>query len=66
MTEYTQEQKMEMYKNGEYRFKAPPVCTGRWDDAAWIAFIDAYDGWTPKEPIDYDQVKEAADESVRS
>lgn len=38
-------QKLDQYKNGQYRFKAPPVCTARWDDDAWIKWIDACNGW---------------------
>lgn len=38
--------KLEAYKAGHYRFKAPPVYSGNWDDAAWVAYIDAYKGWT--------------------
>jgi len=37
--------KVAMYKAGNYKFKAPPVCTANWDHFAWIAYIDAYNGW---------------------
>ena len=37
--------KLYKYENGHYRFKAPPVCTARWDTESWIKFIDSYDGW---------------------
>lgn len=38
-------EKLGQYEKGQYRFKAPPVCTARWDTDAWIKFIDAYNGW---------------------
>lgn len=41
----THEEKLEKYRAGDYLFKAPPVCTAAWDDAAWIKFIDACNGW---------------------
>lgn len=35
------------YRAGKYRFNAPPVCTARWDDDAWIRYIDNGGGkWT--------------------
>lgn len=42
------DQKLEKYKNGEYVFKPPPVCTARWDDDSWIKFIDASNNWLEK------------------
>ena len=42
----TYQQKLEKYKKGEYLFPAPPVCTVRWDDDAWIKYIDGHKGWT--------------------
>lgn len=40
-------QKQELYKAGKYKFEAPPVCTSLWDDADWIVYISACDGWLP-------------------
>ncbi len=41
----THEQKLFGYRNGLYRFKAPPVCTANWNTESWIKWIDACDGW---------------------
>lgn len=40
--------KLYAYIRGQYRFKAPGVCTRLWTDENWIAFIDSYKGWTVK------------------
>ena len=47
MIEFTQSEKRIMYKNGQYQFKAPPVCTAQWDIDAWIKFVDTCNGWRP-------------------
>lgn len=44
----TQHDKERLYKAGEWVFAVPPVCTANWDDASWIKWIDACDGWRPK------------------
>ena len=41
----TDEQKRKKYDRGEYRFRAPTVCTDQWDTESWIKFIDSCDGW---------------------
>lgn len=41
----TEAQKRELYAKGQYKFKAPPVCTAYWSDADWIKYISAYNGW---------------------
>ena len=46
------EQKIELYNDGKYRFKAPPVCTARWDTGAWIKWIDACKGWIVNPEVD--------------
>lgn len=38
--------KLEAYRAGHWQCPAPPVCTARWDESAWIAFIDHYGSWT--------------------
>ncbi len=42
----TLEEKKEKYASGQYRFKAPPVCTALWGEASWIRWIDSGHGWT--------------------
>ena len=42
----TYAQKIAAYEAGLYRFKVPPVCTARWERDDWIAYIDAYNGWS--------------------
>ncbi len=39
------EEKLALYKAGKYVFRPPDVCHALWDDAAWIAWIDACNGW---------------------
>lgn len=46
-TRYTEEQKLAMYRSGEYVFQVPPVQTWMWDEAAWIKWIDHVSGWRP-------------------
>jgi len=41
----TYEQKVTMYRAGQYRFKCPPVCTAFWDTDSWIKWIDACGAW---------------------
>jgi pentatricopeptide repeat protein len=41
----TEAQKGFLFDAGSYSFPAPPVCTGLWDRAAWIAFVDACGQW---------------------
>ncbi len=43
----TEEQKAELYDAGKYVMKVPPVFTGNWDRAAWIAWVDGCHGWRP-------------------
>ena len=62
MSEFTHEQKAEMYRKGEYQFKAPPVCTARWTHLSWISFIEGYNGWLPKPTINQELVEKKADE----
>jgi hypothetical protein len=45
LLELTKEKKLELYRAGLYRFKAPPVCCRLWNESDWITFIDAYGGW---------------------
>lgn len=45
----TEQEKWEAYAKGQYRFKAPPVCTAGWSDGAWIRYIDSYNGWITKQ-----------------
>lgn len=40
----TQEQKMDIYKNGSYSCSPPDVYTGNWDDNSWVKWIDSH-GW---------------------
>ena len=47
----TLERKLDMYRRGWYKFKAPPVCTGYWDTVAWVKWIDACNGWLPMEDM---------------
>ena len=39
------EEKIDKYEQGEYIFKAPPVCSAGWSVGSWIRFIDSYNGW---------------------
>lgn len=39
------EGKIKLYENGNYIFKAPPVCTAKWTPDSWIKFIDSYNGF---------------------
>jgi hypothetical protein len=59
----TNEQKLIKYKNGEYRFDVPPVCTGNWDDQSWVKWIDSCDGWIGGKPR---ARYEAYSETIRS
>ena len=47
MADLTYEEKQSMYRNGEYKFSAPPVSPGLWEERDWIAYIDAGNGWLP-------------------
>jgi len=38
-TELTEQEKIEAYRAGCYWFNPPPVCTIKWDEAAWIRYI---------------------------
>ena len=62
MSEFTHEQKAEMYRKGEYQFKAPPVCTARWTHLSWINWIERNDGWLPAHTINQELVEKKADE----
>jgi len=62
MSEFTYEQKAEMYRKGEYQFKAPPVCTARWTDLSWINWIETNDGWLPKPIINQELVDQKAND----
>ena len=42
----TDEEKRRRFRAGEYRFKAPPVCTVFWGEGDWIKWVDACEGWT--------------------
>jgi hypothetical protein len=33
------QQYVDQYRSGQWSCSAPPVCTGGWSEAAWIAFI---------------------------
>ena len=52
------QQKIEQYNKGQYRFKAPPVCTAGWDMGAWIKWIDA--------DQDADSIQEEVDEMLKN
>ena len=41
----TDEQKTELYRAGKYTFPIPPVCHAKWDEAAWIRYVDAHGRW---------------------
>ena len=43
----TYDQKVALYREGKYMFKAPPVCTTLWDEKEWIAWVTACNGWLP-------------------
>ena len=34
-----------MYRSARYRLPPPPVTTGQWQEADWIAFIEHYGAW---------------------
>lgn len=41
----SEEDKIQKYRAGEYCFRAPPVPPGRWDEQAWIRYIDGTGGF---------------------
>jgi hypothetical protein len=43
---FSQEEKREMYRAGEYVLAVPPVPTTLWDEDSWIGWIDHVHGWT--------------------
>lgn len=43
--ELSMEEKRELYRKGQYKFKAPPGHSSGWTEDDWINFIDAYGGW---------------------
>ena len=47
-------EKLTKYEKGEYSFSVPPVCTANWDTKAWVKWIDACNGWYPKEKTTLD------------
>ena len=58
------QQKIEQYNKGQYRFKAPPVCTARWNTGAWIKWIDTCSGWynvSEADEISAEDLEAAAD-----
>ena len=47
MTAYTSQQKLLMFRAGQYKFQPPPVPHGQWDDTDWVVFIDRCGTWVP-------------------
>lgn len=45
---FTNAQKIQMYKLGQYKFPPPPVTPIRWTTTNWITYIDRFGIWTPK------------------
>ena len=43
--------KVQMYRNHQFSMPVPPHTTDRWDEAAWIRFIDRDGQWHPNMPI---------------
>lgn len=41
----TQAEKIQAYREGRYRFPAPPVSHALWSESAWVAYIDANGQW---------------------
>ena len=35
----------QQYKDGNYKFDAPPVCTSYWTEDDWICYITKCNGW---------------------
>lgn len=46
----SREIKRELYRQGRYQFKAPPVYCAMWGEESWIDYIDACKGWRPQMP----------------
>ncbi len=47
----TEEEKVALYDAGRCGFKPPPVCSARWDKAAWIRHVDGCGGWMFPDPV---------------
>ncbi len=41
----TPENKLAMYRAGDYRLPVPPVLTHAWSEKDWIRFIDQHGAW---------------------
>jgi hypothetical protein len=44
----TNEQKIQLYREGRYTFPPPPVPHIHWGESSWIRYIDVYGRWLTK------------------